>query len=403
MKRHFIKKYIFSVLFLLVLAGFSAVNLYHTFPIVRDYLEKHEWSDISEFVSGLEAVISDNVYQKYAFVECYGFAEKMLGSNIDNGFDYVKSKDGQMHFSNRTDDWVDIEKIMEKLGKIDAMAEENGAETLLFLTPQKYIEGESEFAMGVPYSDRTKELDEVRKLAEKSGMECVDSRDYLDEIKAQTGKPVFFQTDHHWRPEAGFYMYGVLLDVLQDSWETELNPDGFYTNPENYNIREYENYFLGSMGREAGVVYSGMDDFTLMYPKFETDFLRNYRMTADGAMNKAEGTAYQSLYSVWNLEYNDSVYRSDRYGTYLNGVNVEDHITNRMNPDGPRILVIRDSYMSVPGVFLANNCSQLDMLWLINYDGDFKSLVENGNYDYVIVQLSGLNMSNVRLMDFVEG
>lgn len=195
-------------------------------------------------------------------------------------------------------------------------------------------------------------------------------------------------------------MYGVLLETLQESWKEELNPEGFYTDLENYNIYEYENCFLGSMGREAGAVYSGVDDFTLMYPKFDTQFTRFYQNTVGGKMDKKEGTFYESLLAIQNLTYDGPAYQGDRYGTYLNGINVEDRITNHLNPEGPRILMIRDSYASVLGVFLANNCDQLDMLWSINYDGNFKELVETGNYDYVIVQISNVNMNNEKFLEF---
>lgn len=402
MKRHFVKKYIFSVLFLLLVFGFSAVNFYHMFPELKTYVQAAYGKEgsASEFVAGLEKVINENVYQKYKFVELYGFSENVLSDNIDNGFDYVRTKDGEPHYSDLKDNDFDIEKIEKNIEKIEALGKKNGAETLVFLAPQKYIKGESEFSRGVPYSDQTEELDEIRALMEEKNISLIDSRDYLKEIKSQTEKSVFYRTDHHWRPEAGFFMYGVLLETLQESWKEELNPEGFYTDLENYNIYEYENCFLGSMGREAGAVYSGVDDFTLMYPKFDTQFTRFYQNTVGGKMDKKEGTFYESLLAIQNLTYDGPAYQGDRYGTYLNGINVEDRITNHLNPEGPRILMIRDSYASVLGVFLANNCGQLDMLWSINYDGNFKELVETGNYDYVIVQISNVNMNNEKFLEF---
>lgn len=401
-RRHFLKKYIFSILFLLTVFVFAGVNFRHAYPELKAYIEKGEWQDISECVRGMESVINDNVYRKYAWIEAYGFTEKVLGSNVDNGFDYVKTKDGQLQYSDTVTGWTDVHKIVNKTAKIRNLAKENGARFLMVLVPQKYIEGETEFEPGIPYADTNEDLDEIIKAAEKKKIDCMDTREYFQEIKEQSGQSVFYNTDHHWRPEAGFVVYTHLLEKLEKNLGKELNPDGFYTNLDNYNVDKYEDFFLGSMGRETGVVYAGLDDFTLIYPKYPTDYVRRYRITADGDLEEREGPVCDSLLSMGNLWYDGPVYQSERYGTYLNGINVEDSITNRRNPDGPRVLMIRDSYMSVSNVFLAGNCSQLDTIWSIQYDGDFRSLVENGNYDYVIVQLSGLNMNNERFLDFVE-
>lgn len=400
MRRHFVKKYLFTVLFLVAVFTFSVVNAYYVMPEIVSYIKEEKWANISELVAGMENIINEKVYQKYAFVELNAFSTKVQGSNIENGFDFVKAKNGDLQYSNLVDSFQDSTYIKNSILRVKDMAIKAGVEPLLLLAPQKYIEGESEFEKGIPYSDKTPILDDLVSFAKENDIRYTDTREYIDEIKKYTGKDIYYKTDHHWRVETGFYMYGVLLDKLQENWSQDLNAE-FYKDLENYNIYEYKNSFLGSMGRETGVLYSGLDDFTLMYPKFETNFKRNSRFTVDGEWVNKEGTTYESLLSIYNLKYDDSVYTSDKYGTYLDGINVEDHITNTLNPNGPRILVVCDSFMAVPATFLANNCSQLDMVWSIMYDGDFMSLLEQGNYDYVIIQLSGVNLENENIMNFI--
>lgn len=400
MKRHFVKKYLFTVLFLTVVFTFSIVNAHHVMPEIVSYIREENWENISELVAGMENIINEKVYQKYVFVELNGFSTKVQGSNIENGFDFVKDKNGDLQYSNLVVGSKDFTNIKNSILQVKEMAVESGAEPLLFLAPQKYIEGESDFEKGIPYSDKTSILDDLVSFAKENDIRYTDTREYIDEIKKYTGKDIFYKTDHHWRVETGFYMYGVLLDKLQENWNQNLNAE-FYKDLENYNIYEYNNSFLGSMGRETGVLYSGLDDFTLMYPKYETNFKRSSKFTVDGEWINKEGTTYESLLSIYNLKYDGSVYSSDKYGTYLDGINVEDYITNTLNPNGPRVLVICDSFMSVPSTFLASNCSQLDMVWSIMYNGDFKSLFEQGNYDFVIIQLSDVNIENENIMNFL--
>jgi hypothetical protein len=69
----------------------------------------------------------------------------------------------------------------------------------------------------------------------------------------------------------------------------------------------------------------------------------------------------------------------------MNGIRYNDKIVNLNNPDGPRVLFIRDSYTSTMAAFFASVCSSVDMIWSLEYTGNIEELVENGNYDFVFI------------------
>lgn len=402
MKRHFIKKYIFTIIFMLCLFAYTGINFVSEMPAICEAIKDFDWKNISAGVSELEDVINDNIYQRYAWIETFGAVEETLGMDVDNGFSYVKSTEGSLNYTNETTDISLLQKNIAAINEINDLAIEYGAEPIVLLAPDKYIDGEAEYREGIPYWDRNKELDMVYEEVVKHGISCIDTRDYLEEISEWTQEPIFFYTDHHWRIKPGFYMAGVLMDEMDETWDGELNPDGFYSDIDNYNVYTYEDCFLGSIGRETGVVYAGLDDIDLIYPKYETYFVHRYKSTADSEVKTVEGEFIHSILDIYNLNNTDSIYVSDKYSIYLDSVNTEDYITNNMQEEGPRVLIVRDSFMAPTAAFLASACSEMDMVWSMRYTGDLEQLISEGNYDYVIVELGSSNLYSEELLQCLK-
>ncbi len=98
-----------------------------------------------------------------------------------------------------------------------------------------------------------------------------------------------------------------------------LDENHYYRDKENYNSIVYPKSFLGSMGRKTGILYGGIDDFTLIYPKFKT----NYTYYTDSKSQKFElkGRFEESLILSYpfNADLNLMDGQSDKYFTYLLG------------------------------------------------------------------------------------
>lgn len=402
MKRHYIKKYIFTLIFMLCLFGYAGINFVCEMPILCETLKEFDWKHIDTEVTKIENVINDNVYRKYAWIETFGAVQEVIATDVDNGFTYVKSTSGALNYASKDSSSVFLQENIDAIQKLNEMAISYGATPIVFLAPDVYIEGMDEFREGIPYSDKNKELDIVRRAVEENEVTCIDARDYLEKITEWTKEPIFFNTDHHWKIKPAFYMAGVLMDELEKTWSSTLNKDGLYSSIESYNTYTYEECFLGSLGRETGIVYSGLDDFDLIYPKFETDFIRTYISTEGSEPKTVEGEFVKSILNLYNLNSRENIYLSDMYSTYLNSVNLQDYVTNTLCEDGPRVLIVRDSYMAPTAAFLANICSQLDMVWSIRYFDDIENLLRERDYDYVIVQIGSINLNNMDLLRCVK-
>ena len=124
-----------------------------------------------------------------------------------------------------------------------------------------------------------------------------------------------------------------------------------FTDPDSYEKMVYEDYFLGSQGKRVGTLYAGTDDITLWKPKFETSF------TYSVPLNAIERTGPFEESSSSRAGGGEDYFGGNPYTLYAGGDYNLARMTNHLNPDGPRILLIRDSYPCVLAPFLALNCS----------------------------------------------
>ena len=166
------------------------------------------------------------------------------------------------------------------------------------MPPDKYIKGYTEFPKGIPYNFANETADNLIKGIKDIGIDTIDFReDLLDNGIAK--EDLFFKTDHHWTIETAFWAYTKLVDELNYKYNLNLDKYRFYRNKDNYNFIEYKNSYIGSMARKASIYYGGVDDFTLIYPKFTTNF-EFMSQTKDRVVN-LQGRFEDSLISTIHL------------------------------------------------------------------------------------------------------
>ncbi len=398
MNTHFIKKYIFAVLFIVVLFTYSAFNLINEFPLLKQNISEFSFANAAEIrasVAKLEATINENVYEKYSFIEGYGLVQRILGTNVENGFSYVKDENGALTY---TDIKPDINTLFDNVNyvkKIVNWSNESGAVPIVFLGADYYLANQNEYEKGIPYADYNYSLDYLSESMSSIDVPVFDYRDYIQNIYSTEDETTIYNTDHHWRTRTCFDLYSEFVDFMSDNYGVDFNDNEFdLTDENNFNFVHYDDYFLGSEGRETGINYSGLDDFELFIPKFETDFTYSFKTNSAAEAQEYSGTFEKTLIRAGNMDDNLEIYVSDRYSSFLNGVDYSDRIINNKNSDAPKVLAIRDSYFAPFALLLANSCSELDMVWSIKYEGNYEELIKNGNYDYVIIESGTGNLTS---------
>ena len=208
----------------------------------------------------------------------------------------------------------------------------------------------------------------------------------------------FFKTDHHWKPEAAFFAWQELAGVLEDRYGFRTDPA--LTSPANWSTQVLEDFFLGSQGKRVGSLYAGVDDITLYTPKFDTNLTYAcpaYGFTRTGPFN-------QSVCFPERVEEQDW-FNGNPYTYYAGGDYPLATITNHNNPDGPRVVMLRDSFACALTPFLALSCSELVTIDLRYFEGDLLDTIGSYDPDLVLTlyTASTTGLENMFQFDKTEG
>lgn len=403
MKRFFVKKYIFAACFLACVLVFSAANMFYGREELAELAEELGEVDSVEtlqtWIGSVDGALNDAVLGRMGFVETYGYVQKLLDKREFNNFYYVRGNDGMMYYSSllrgTSDDLVEYAQNVRRMNEV---VQQKGAQLLVVLPPAKILSGVTDVDLSWPLNDPNDRMDRFLLLLQQNGVTALDLRPAMQK-SGYSLEELFFKTDHHWTPLAAFYAAGELVEQVRQRFGDDWDPTGFYCDLDNYQQSTYPQCMLGSYGRNAGVVYSGLDDYTLLWPKFETNFTwfdMEHKESRSGPFER-------SLLDLSRLQVSD-LYSGSVNMVYLDEVTEHDRIVNHENPNGPKIIALRDSYFSPMACFLAPMCSELDMVWgrSSHNDMDFEAFIRESEYDYVILELYPYNLDE-KNFDFFHG
>ena len=387
MKNIQLGKALFFVMFLsgiFVYAGLSAAG---TIPHITETVQDGSYEDgkeIKQTLVNIESDISENCYKRYDLIEAYGEINRVIGKTEINGFEYALDEYGGYNPVNFSDDVdnMDYKLVAERIAAFKHDAEKHGANFIYVQSPNKIDEAWNTGIDGIPYENKNEKTDKLLGWLERLGIDCVDFRDTLAK-SGLTYREMFYNTDHHWTGVAAFYAFKDLIGHINTVYDEDLDPDGYYTDQDNYDVSYCENTYLGSAGRNIGFSYGKCQDhMQLFVPRFDGN------ITWSGFSGNYKDTVFR--YS--NLEA-ENPYEADTYGFYLYGVAKNDVIVNNANPDGLKVLMVRDSFMSPVIIDMIPLCSEIDCYWGLYVDEDeLREKVETGDYDYVILSYGTLNI-----------
>ena len=398
MNEYLLRKRIFALVFLGVIFGFSEVNLVHSYEPLQETLAAEDVTP-----EALDTAITENLYGRMKFIETYGFIQVLLDKRESNDFSYIKDEEGFLHYASfyREEDDRLFEYAM-RVKRLQDYVEGNGTHVLFVVPPAKYDEAYTNFRAGMPVNDPGYIVDEMMFYLNRLGVETLDLREYMPN-EEMPYEEAFFKTDHHWTIPAAFYATCVLTDKIEESFGEELDPEGFYTDITNYETITYYSGMLGSMGRKTGVNFSGVEDFTALWPRFSGQFTRESMMES-GYRQEQEGSFSEVLMSTSVLTKTTDIYSDSQYSLYLDGLRIYEKIVNEEKPDGCSIFFVRDSYFSPVMAFLAPMCGEIDAIWSLEetHELDIETYVKENTFDYVIIEIYPYNINSSAFNFFQE-
>lgn len=321
-----------------------------------------------------EGAANDDLDRRHWFIQLYGGVQRLLGRTVveDDAYTVVRLTDGALSFLTECHDPEVLSANAAATAALGEALDRMGIPYLFITAPHK-VWTEDQLPAGVS-STVDEEADLF--LSELEGS-CVDVLDLREWFKANgTSSDWFFRTDHHWTPQAAFAAFGVLAGVLEEDYGIAVDPA--LTDGENYQTTVYEDLFLGSQGKRVGTLYAGTDDFTVYSPLFETDLTYT---TSSGAVRS--GSFDVSVCFPERIAEKDW-FGGNPYTYYAGGDYALARVVNHQNGDGPKILLLRDSFACPLAPFLSLACSELVTVDLRYYEGDLLELVEAEQPDLVL-------------------
>lgn len=393
MNDFFKKKYFFGAVFFLFILVFSVGNLIHGIGVwgelAKSMKEIENVNDLQAWLRETETKTTDAVWGKMGFIESYGGMQRILGKREFNSFTYVRDTDGMLYYGalieSETDD---LEVYAERVRRLKEVVEANGAKLIVVIPPSKVLAGVSPVNQEWPVNDTNARIDKFMNLMMQNDVFAVDLRPAMQK-SGEKLEDLFFKTDHHWTPFAALYGTADLVKQVEEKYGDNWDPDGYYTDLNNYHREFYEQCMLGSSGRDTGIAYAGMDDYLLLWPECDMEFTwYNYDREQEHT-----GDFREALFDISVME-NDDIYSGSFNMIYLDEIVKHDRIVNHSNPAGPKLTVMRDSYFSPMACFLAPMCSELDMVWgrAKHNPMDFEKFVEESDADYVILEFYPHNL-----------
>ena len=310
-------------------------NFYETSML--PFLEKPQVdeSKLRSLTSQFEVVIQEAIPMKLSWIEFYGFLQDLQQKKVIPDMNYgslYKTSDGQISFGSP---WLEVEEDAKTLIEVSRQMKSLNIPFLYVQAPYKLAPNQSQ----LPYQIKEYGNDNANRLIAALQDEQVPIYDLREDYYHQglSQSELFFNTDHHWTIPGALMATKLLAQEINRQLGSMIDSAMF--TEESFQFEVYEDFFLGSLGKRVGVTYSGLDSFTVVTPKFDTQFtvsIFNY-----GAWSEKVGSFSHAILVSDFLDSNLPV-ETNRYAAY----NGDHEIIRIMNHEvkGKKILMIKDSY-----------------------------------------------------------
>ena len=345
------KKNIPLYCFAVLICTFIVLAFVLNFHLVIDPLKKLDNEDYNfdKFTSDTQKQYTSKFLLKESFINLNGLFTRLVGKKSNNNVD--KMKNGMLVNSNII--YRDTTDLANNLKQFNSHLKENDVKFVYVQLPMKVdLENSLIYDGYVNYANQN-----ANELLEKLGNDVsfIDMRKYLVSTPEQVEK-YFYHTDHHWNSYGAFEAYKVILSYLDKEFP-EQNFDLSNADISNWNATVYEDWFLGSLGKRVGKLYAGVDDLTILIPKFDTDmsmYVTNHRKFFNGNF---ENAVMDSSYLDKRDYFNENPYCSYIGGDYP----LANHVNNNASND-LKVLIIKDSFSLPLQAFLSTSLKELDVI-----------------------------------------
>ena len=333
-------------------------------------------------LEGAESAVNSDLDRDHLFIQLYGGVQNLSGRRVIQdmvaGNTVAKLSTGALNFVNlgaaAQPDQAAVDARAEATAELAGALEELGVPYLYVAAPQKIQRGGDTLPKGLEENGNAT-CDAYLEGLDRLGVDYIDLRPLFESNGIYSNW--FFYTDHHWKPEAAFFAWQYLAGELDVRYGIETS--AVLTDPNNWQTTVLEDFFLGSQGKRVGSLYAGVDDFTIYTPKFDTNLTY---VNSDGSFNRS-GPFEQSVCFPERVAEKDW-FNGNPYTYYSGGDYGMATMINHNNPDGPKVVLLRESFSCTMAPFLSLSCSELTTIDLRHFTGDLMETMEELEPDLVL-------------------
>lgn len=366
-----------TVLFCAFIGGMGVISLLlpdkDFSELENRYLQKPpklslETLSSGEFMEDAEDYVSDHILGRDFWVAAKAWSERLSGKKENEGV-YFGAKDTLINRVN-TPAWEDIpaqqgvpakQGLLTRMGFVDALVGNVSVPVYFGLIPSAAEIWRDRLPKGAPTADEKAIIDQ---LYFSTGASTID---LYGALNAHRDEDVYYRTDHHWTSLGAFYGANAICDSLG------LEP----LDLSNYQKTTVTDQFYGTSFSTSGVRWLPPDHIDTYVPD------EGVTVTSWFNGSPVEG----SLYVDSKLEV------KDKYAYFLGGNQPLCVIESEKAPDGPKVLLIRDSYSDSLAPFLTERFSEIHLFDLRYNLTSIQSYVEEHDIDTVIVLYSFANFT----------
>ena len=308
-----------------------------------------------------ETVLNETLDASHLFIQLYGGVQRLAGrrmvADVSSDNTVTKLSTGALTFCGLDNQYTPPTTQAEHTAALARYVEGLGGSFLAVAAPEKIPPRSDLLPAGVnEYGNDY--ADAFLALAGQAGVDTFDLRPAF--LESGRWEELFFVTDHHWNADGAFLAYQALAAELEARYGYATDPA--CTDPDRYERTVYEDLFLGSQGKRVGSLYAGVDDLAVYTPKFDTSF------TYTTPYETRSGSFQQALCFPEHLQ--RDWFNGNPYVYYSGGDFAISTIVNEDCPDGPTVVLLRESFSCALTPFLAQSCGTLVTIDLRYFDGD---------------------------------
>ncbi len=310
-----------------------------------------------QFMRDFETYTTDQFIGRDAWVDLKARTERALGKKENNDVYFADNDTLITRF-----DQPAADRVTENLNYVNKFVENGDIPVVFSLIPTQACIWADRLPEGAPNASQTDLMAQAQGAV--TGATWADVYTPLMEHKDED---IFYRTDHHWTSLGAYYGYTGLASAL-----------GYTPVPlTDYTPTVRSTEFYGTVFSSSGVRWVKPDTITTYVPD---DGITVVSHTYDNSGNPVEEQRALYVESFLSVK--------DKYSMFLGGNQSLGVVTNTNNPDGPKLLIIRDSYADSLVPFLTAHYSEIHLIDPRYYHLSVKDYVEQNGIDQALVLYS---------------